>query len=82
MTRAPASGDDVFVSELSVQTATVLFPVDGACLLQGPAAARLTSADDADRVRINYRQNYDRLARIKRRYDPGNLLRLNQNIAP
>ncbi len=33
-------------------------------------------------VRTNYRQNYDRLVEIKTRYDPTNLFRLNQNIAP
>ena len=38
--------------------------------------------DDQDRIRANYRQNYDRLAAIKREYDPGNLFRYNQNIAP
>ncbi len=38
--------------------------------------------DDQDRVRTNYKGNYDRLADIKRRYDPGNLFRHNQNIAP
>lgn len=38
--------------------------------------------DDQDRVRANYRQNYDRLLSVKRRYDPGNLFRLNHNIAP
>ncbi|MET0526464.1 MAG: FAD-binding oxidoreductase [Nocardioides sp.] len=38
--------------------------------------------DDQDRIRANYRDNYDRLVEIKRRYDPGNLFRHNQNIAP
>ena len=38
--------------------------------------------DDQDRIRANYRGNYDRLAEIKRRYDPGNLFRHNQNISP
>ena len=38
--------------------------------------------DDQDRIRANYRQNYDRLAQLKGRYDPGNLFRYNQNIAP
>jgi hypothetical protein len=35
-----------------------------------------------DRVRESYQGNYDRLVRIKRKYDPTNLFRLNQNIKP
>ncbi|MDQ0945133.1 FAD-binding oxidoreductase [Streptomyces sp. V1I1] len=113
----------------TIQSATVVFPIDGACHRLGPeetaftyrdadfatalsptlptradceanvgwarafAAALEPSSleggyvnfmdhDDQDRVRANYRQNYDRLTAIKRRYDPGNLFRLNHNIAP
>ena len=38
--------------------------------------------DDATRVRAAYGQNYERLAAIKRKYDPGNLFKVNHNIAP
>jgi hypothetical protein len=35
-----------------------------------------------DRIRASYLGNYDRLTRVKARYDPENLFHINQNIPP
>jgi FAD/FMN-containing dehydrogenase len=40
------------------------------------------AGDDQGRVRDNYKGNYDRLVTIKKKYDPGNLFHMNQNIKP
>ena len=43
----------------------------------------MDAADEGkDRVRASYGDNYDRLVRVKEKYDPTNLFRVNQNIKP
>ena len=39
-------------------------------------------AEGPDRVRAAYGANHARLVELKRRYDPANVFRLNQNVAP
>jgi FAD/FMN-containing dehydrogenase len=39
-------------------------------------------SEGQDRVRAAYGENFDRLAAIKKKYDPQNIFRLNQNIEP
>ncbi|MGI8911794.1 MAG: FAD-binding oxidoreductase [Rubrobacteraceae bacterium] len=48
----------------------------------GGAYVNMMMEEGQDRVRASYRDNYERLAEIKREYDPANLLRVNQNIKP
>ena len=48
----------------------------------GGAYVNMMMDEGQERVRASYRDNYDRLARIKASYDPDNLFRVNQNIQP
>ncbi|MFD5078920.1 FAD-binding oxidoreductase [Streptomyces sp. NPDC058371] len=49
----------------------------------GGAYVNFIGADESqERVRATYRDHYDRLAAIKRTYDPQNLFHANQNIEP
>jgi FAD/FMN-containing dehydrogenase len=48
----------------------------------GSAYVNFMPADETDRVEKVYGANYGRLSEIKRRYDPTNMFRMNQNIRP
>ena len=48
----------------------------------GGAYINFMMDEGADRVRASFRDNYERLAVIKKRYDPTNFFRVNQNIRP
>jgi FAD/FMN-containing dehydrogenase len=48
----------------------------------GGAYVNFLMDEGGDRVRASYLDNYERLAQVKRRYDPHNLFHINQNIEP
>ena len=48
----------------------------------GGAYVNFMMEEGQDRVQATYRDNYDRLAAIKKKYDPKNFFRVNQNIRP
>ncbi len=48
----------------------------------GGAYVNFMMDEGDDRIRATYGRNYDRLAKVKKRYDPTNLFRVNQNIKP
>jgi FAD/FMN-containing dehydrogenase len=48
----------------------------------GGAYVNFMMHEGVDRIRATYRDNYDRLAAIKARYDPTNFFHVNQNIKP
>jgi FAD/FMN-containing dehydrogenase len=49
----------------------------------GTGAAYLNFTPETDRVRDAFgAETYDRLVAVKSRYDPDNLFRMNQNVAP
>ncbi len=48
----------------------------------GGAYVNFMMDEGQERIQATYRENYPRLAEIKRKYDPQNLFRVNQNIQP
>jgi FAD/FMN-containing dehydrogenase len=48
----------------------------------GGAYINFMMEEGEDRIRATYGKNYDRLAKIKKRHDPANFFRVNQNITP
>jgi len=48
----------------------------------GGAYVNFMMDEGEERIKATYRENYDRLAEIKARYDPENLFHINQNIKP
>jgi len=55
---------------------------DTAPYATGGVYVNFLTDDESDRVQAAYGPNYQRLAEIKKKYDPQNLFRINQNICP
>jgi len=48
----------------------------------GGAYLNFIMNEGQDRIKASYKDNYERLTKIKRKYDPDNFFRINQNILP
>lgn len=48
----------------------------------GGVYVNMLGGDEQDGARSAYGANYDRLVELKRKYDPGNVLRMNHNVKP
>lgn len=48
----------------------------------GGAYVNFMMEEGQDRIKASYRGNYERLTKIKSKYDPNNFFRVNQNIQP
>jgi hypothetical protein len=48
----------------------------------GGAYLNFIMNEGQERIKASYRGNYDRLTRLKKKYDPNNFFRVNQNILP
>lgn len=71
----PANGDKL--STWTKEYWTALHPFSA-----GGAYVNFMMEEGQERVKAAYRDNYERLAKIKSKYDPDNLFRVNQNIKP
>ena len=55
---------------------------DAAPFATGGVYVNFLTDDEPDRIKAAYGPGYDRLAAVKKKYDPQNLFRVNQNIRP
>jgi FAD/FMN-containing dehydrogenase len=73
--------DDAKDDEACISWARAFFEAAAPFASSG-AYVNFMTEEEADRVESAYAANYARLVAIKRKYDPGNLLHMNQNIRP
>ena len=73
----PSPGNAETIRQWSIDYFEALHPYSA-----GGAYVNMMMDEGQERVRASYRENYDRLAKIKAKYDPENVFRVNQNIRP
>lgn len=74
-------GEDPSANDLNISWAKNYFQ-DLQPYCAGGAYVNFMMEEGMERVKASYGENYDRLAKIKTKYDPHNLFRVNQNIKP
>jgi FAD/FMN-containing dehydrogenase len=77
-----ANWTDPAANERNIAWARELFAAVQPQVSQAAYVNFLDRDDGADRVRAAYGENYDRLVAVKRKYDPTNFFRMNQNVRP
>jgi hypothetical protein len=77
-----ANWTDPAHNERNIAWARELFAAAQSQVSQAAYVNFLDRDDGADRVRAAYGENYDRLVALKRKYDPTNFFRMNQNVRP
>ncbi len=77
-----ASWIDAGADEANINWTRELFSALEPHLADGIYVNDLDADDGQERIRRAYGENYERLARLKTRYDPVNLFRQNTNIPP
>jgi FAD/FMN-containing dehydrogenase len=77
-----ANWTDPADSERNTAWARGLFQAVQPQVSRGVYVNFIDADEGADRVRAAYGDNYDRLVQLKRKYDPTNFFRMNQNIRP
>ena len=73
----PEPGNAEKIKDWCVQYWEALHPYSA-----GGAYVNMMMDEGQDRVQAAYRENYERLTRVKAKYDPENVFSVNQNIRP
>jgi FAD/FMN-containing dehydrogenase len=77
-----SSWEDPAATDINVQWTRACYEEVARFLSRGIYVNDMSGDESNERVRHAYGENYERLAALKTQYDPTNLFRLNQNIAP